>query len=237
MHKLPPKILVIEFDESSANMLCNTIERNWYDVYKAKETDDLVQLSLDLKPNLIIISSKLKNISALNLATKIKQAIRSDSLPIIFLIDKTECKASYVSGSDSLTETINRPYTPNELIYLIKALMRKSQPIFQDKILKYKDVKLDLLTYKVYKGNHCIHLGPTEFSILQFLLENPKVIHSREMIIDYVWKTDKFIEPRTIDVHINRLRKLLDPAKTQTSFIKTVRGSGYCLSLPSEIDI
>ena len=143
---------------------------------------------------------------------------------------------NYKLTDTTLVEVVYRPFTPNQLMTAIKSLLRKSQPIFQDKIIKHKDVSMDLATYKVYRSNKVIHLGPTEFKILQLFIQAPRTIFSRQQIIDYVWGVDKIIELRTVDVHVNRLRSLMKLEKNEIPFIKTVRASGYCLNLPGEIE-
>lgn len=111
----------------------------------------------------------------------------------------------------------------------IRTLLRKSRPVFQDKIIKYNDIRMDLSTYRVYRNNKQVHLGPTEFKILQLLVQKPKSIYSRRQIIDYVWGTEKDIAHRTIDVHVNRIRTLMKLEKDQYQLIKTIRSAGYCL--------
>ena len=118
----------------------------------------------------------------------------------------------------------------------IKSLLRKSKPVFQDKVIRYKDLTMDLATYKVHRGDKRIHLGPTEFKIMQMLIQAPKVILSRQEIIDCVWGSNQQIEPRTVDVHVNRLRSLVKIRENELPFIKTVRAAGYCLNLPGERD-
>ena len=110
----------------------------------------------------------------------------------------------------------------------IRSLLRKSSPVFQDKFIKHKDISMDLSTYKVFRGKKQIHFGPTEFKILQLFTMNPDNVYSRRQIIDYVWGVDKEIAYRTIDVHINRIRKLMD-LDDGRQVIRTIRAAGYSL--------
>lgn len=260
--KLPPKILIIESDDAMSTSMGNTIERAWFDVAKASNEEVAIKSATLNPPNLAIISSRLKGSSAIEMAHRLKKSHKLANLPIIFLIDEGESSANYSMKDNEFIEIVYRPYTPFQLMTKIKSLLRKSQPIFQDKLIKYKDVSLDLATYRVFKGQKPIHLGPTEFKILQLFMQSPKVIFSREQIISHVWGENKNIELRTVDVHVNRLRtlmnskfegKLIQPQSSNeaslngdrpplklngqdSQFIKTVRASGYCLNLPGEIE-
>ena len=127
------------------------------------------------------------------------------------------------------TEVLQRPFTPNELMTTIRLLLRKSKPVFQDKVIKYGDISMDLSTFKVLRGAKQVHLGPTEFKILELFVQKPKNIYSRRQIIDYVWGTEKDIAHRTIDVHINRIRTLMKLDSDRYPLIKTIRSAGYCL--------
>ncbi|MGI4775980.1 MAG: winged helix-turn-helix domain-containing protein [Janthinobacterium lividum] len=253
--KLPPKILVIESDGSNSYSVGNTIERSWFDVYRANSEESAIKIAINNPPNVAVISSEIKEISAHEMAIKLRKLNKLINLPIILVYKEERVTNNLLD--DEFVEIICQPFTPFQLMTKVKSLLRKSQPIFQDKLIKYKDVSIDLATYKVFKGQQAVHLGPTEFKILHLFLQFPRVIFSREYIINYVWGENKDIEPRTVDVHVNRLRTImsagpkgktlkvnirdsgkmsalkLDPYNGQ--FIKTVRSSGYCLNLPGEI--
>jgi two-component system phosphate regulon response regulator PhoB len=259
--KLPPKILIVESDEALSTSVANTIERGLLNVSKANSEENAMKLAISSVPNIAIISSRMKDISAIEMANKLRKVHKLVNLPLIFLIDESEAVANYNMRDNEFVEIISRPFTPFQLMTGIKSLLRKSQPIFQDKLIKYKDVSIDLARYKVFKGQKPIHLGPTEFKILQLFMQSPRVIFSREQIINYVWGENKNIELRTVDVHVNRLRTLMNvppepknhdatnisensnkirsmikAAPHDVQFIKTVRSSGYCLNLPGEIE-
>jgi len=233
--KLPPKILVVEPDEIQRSTLCNTIERYWFSVLRARDSDMALRM-LDLeKPHIVVISTKLKDISALDLGLKIRQQRGSAEMPIIFILEEAEAQDQYGKLDHTFIEYVRRPFTPNEVMTAIKSLIGKAKPVFQDKVITYKDLSMDLATFKVSRGDKKIHLGPTEFKIMQLLVQSPKVIFSRQQIIDYVWGAGKDIETRTVDVHVNRLRALIKLDRLEIPFIKTIRNSGYCLNLPGEI--
>ncbi len=226
--KLPPKILVIEYDELLNASLCNTIERYWFDVTRVRNSESAIRSASINLPNVAIISSRLQDISAVEMATRLRKIKGLKFLPIAFLVDQGESIENYNITNDDFTKVIFRPFTPNELMISIRSLLRKSSPVFQDKFIKHKDISMDLSTYKVFRGKKQIHFGPTEFKILQLFTMNPDNVYSRRQIIDYVWGVDKEIAYRTIDVHINRIRKLMD-LDDGRQVIRTIRAAGYSL--------
>ena len=207
--KLPPKILVIEPDEVLNANLCNTIERYWFNVNRAKSAETAFRAAEVDPPNVVIISSRIQDRSDLEMANQVRKIKELKDLPIVFLIEEDESVDNYNIAGDSHSETLCRPFTPNELMTTIRALLRKSKHVFQDKVIKYNDISMDLSTFKVYRATKQVHLGPTEFKILQLFVQKPKNIYSRRQIIDYVWGVDKEIAQRTIDVHVNRIRTLM----------------------------
>ena len=138
-----------------------------------------------------------------------------------------------VKGLDnSFDDYLIKPFAQSDLINKVKSILGKMRPTLLSKTMEYKDLKIDLASFRVIRGNREIHLGPTEFKILQCLMDAPKKIFSREFLMTYVWGPENNVEIRTIDVHINRLRTALKNPNEDLPFIKTVRSAGYCLSLP-----
>jgi two-component system, OmpR family, phosphate regulon response regulator PhoB len=227
--KLPPKILVIEPDEVLNASLCNTIERYWFDVNRARSSETAIRAAEVDPPNVVIVSSRIQDKSAIEMAIQVRKIAGLKEVPIVFLIEQGEPVENYNIAGDSFSETICRPFTPNELMTTIRALLRKSKPVFLDKVIKHNDISMDLSTFKVFRGAKQVHLGPTEFKILQLFVQRPKNIYSRRQIIDYVWGVDKDIAQRTIDVHVNRIRTLMKLPADQYQLIKTIRSAGYCL--------
>jgi len=225
--KLPPIILVVEPNKVLNTNMCNAMERCWFNVIRGLDADAAAKISETTPPNVAIISSKIQDQSASELAICLRKKLQD--LPIVFLLEPGESAKNYALVDDNYVEFLFRPFTPNGLISATKTLLRKAKPVFQDKVIKYNDITMDLATYKVRRSNTQIHLGPTEFKILQLFVQKPKNIYSRRQIIDYVWGTDEDIAHRTIDVHINRIRTLMKLDTDQYHIIKTIRSAGYCL--------
>ncbi len=227
--KLPPKILVIEPDDTLRSAICNAIERYWFDVIRAKDADFGLRYAEVDPPHVIIISSRKQNKSASEIARKFANVQRLENIPMLFLIEEAEKEANYENITKALTTTLIRPFTPNELMTTIKSILRKYNPLLQDRVISYNDINMDLCTFKITRGDKRVHLGPMEFKILQLLVQNPKNVYSRDQIIDYAWGATKDIAHRTIDVHINRIRAALKRDSDRFQIIKTIRSSGYCL--------
>lgn len=227
--KLPPKILVVEPDEHMNANICNMIERYWFNVIRAKDYETALKEAEINLPNVAIISSRIQGQSAKEMSVALKKIPHLKELPVIFLMEPDEPISNY-NVTDGFSEVLVRPFTLNELMTLIRSLLRKSNPIFQDKVIKYNDISMDLSTFQVTRGNKVVHLGPTEFKILQLFVQKPKNIYSRAEIIDHVWNSNsKDISLRTIDVHINRIRILMKLDTDRYPLIKTIRSRGYCL--------
>jgi two-component system phosphate regulon response regulator PhoB len=231
--KLSPTILVIEPDEVKSTLICNVIERYCFNAIKTKDATSVTVNQRIIYPNLIIISAYSNNIEVSEIMNKISSIPSLAKLPVMLILDQSESTDDIQRKiSANIQDVLYRPFVSSELMSMIKYLLRKSQPVFQEKIIKYKDISIDLATYKVFYKNRPVHLGPTEFNILQLFVQSPETVYSREYIIEYVWGKDKVIEDRTVDVHINRLRGLIK-FDGDEQLIKTIRASGYCLGSAS----
>lgn len=237
-YKLPLKILALDSDDTSSALWCKILERNGFDVVRLSAAEQLGKVLATETLNLAIISSRSHGISALEVAVQIKKLKKFENLPIIFLLDPDELKANYyaLNGNNSdITEILHRPFSSDSILNIVRSLLRRVKPQLQATVLQYKDISINLANYKVFRGGKQIHLGPTEFKMLHLFLKSPKVIFSRQNIIDHVWGADKIVETRTVDVHINRLRNTINTVNDDP-LIKTIRSGGYCISLPGEID-
>ena len=230
--KLPPKILVIDNDEIILGKICNGIERALFSVVRSHEISSGIEMLKQHKINAVVITTRFGQEKLYSIMNEFVQR----NLCIVICMEENENIESYKNFTFPLLSFITRPFTPNELITEIKSLLRKSNPVLEDKVLRYKDLSMDLATYKVNRGSKQIYLGPTEFKMLQTLIMDPKHIFSREQILELVWGNSENVDLRTIDVHINRIRSFLKLDTDITSIIQTVRSKGYCLSLPGQKD-
>ncbi|WP_367364586.1 winged helix-turn-helix domain-containing protein [Candidatus Tisiphia endosymbiont of Nedyus quadrimaculatus] len=229
--KLPPRVLIIESTKSINVSLSNVIERAWFDLVKVNTIEKAMVSSIANHPDIIIVDSMVQDKVATEIATKLREINGLAKVPVIFLLHSGESPSNYTLEDNNFVVSLIKPFTPDQLMISIRSLLRRSNLILQDKVIKYKEVSMDLTTYKVTNNGRIIRLGPTEFKILQLLIKAPKVIFSRQDIVDKVWGKDTTIDLRTIDVHINRIRASLKNKESEV-FIKTVRATGYCLDLP-----
>ncbi|WP_425360997.1 winged helix-turn-helix domain-containing protein [Candidatus Tisiphia endosymbiont of Stenodema calcarata] len=230
--KLPPRILIIESTKSINVSLSNVIERAWFNLVKANTIEKAIAYSIANHPDIIIVDSMVQDKVATEIATKLREINGLEKVPIIFLLHSGESPSNYTLEDNNFVVSLTKPFTSDQLMISIRSLLRRSNLILQDKVIKYKEVSMDLTTYKVTNKGRIIRLGPTEFEILQLFIKAPKVIFSRQDIVDKVWGRDTSIDLRTIDVHINRIRTSLKNKESEV-FIKTIRAIGYCLDLPN----
>jgi two-component system, OmpR family, phosphate regulon response regulator PhoB len=227
---LTPSVLIIEDEEAIIVMLRYNLERQGYIVHSTSDGDEALTMVKEIKPDIILLDWMLPGCSGITICKTLRSNEETKSIPIIMLTAKGE-ESDRIKGLDSgADDYIVKPFSPTELIARMRAIFRRMRPAFSDKALSFGNVKMDLSSYKVTRNGTEVHLGPTEFRILQCLLEYPKRILSRETILTQVWGYDSDIELRTVDVHINRLRAALRLSdESNTPFIWTIRSAGYCL--------
>jgi two-component system phosphate regulon response regulator PhoB len=227
-----PNILLVTAEEKLGSSLSTILERHTFKVQKVTNGDNAISACEKARPDIVVLDSDLPGISGIGVCTILRTKANSKNVPIIMLSNR-EGEFDRVKGLDSgMDDFIVKPFQPNELITRIKAIFRRIRPNFSSRSLLYKDLKMDMASYRVTRDTRDIHLGPTEFRILQCLMEFPKRVLSREYIMSHVWGYNSQVEPRTIDVHINRLRSALKNDNEDLPFIKTIRSAGYCLGGP-----
>lgn len=236
---LPPTILIIDNDLVSRTTASNTLERNGF-IVRTKSTPDeslkfLDNCSESSKPHLIIINSALEGLSGIELCTIIKTKKAFSQVPVIMISEKESTMLQLQGLKNSFDDYLIAPFSHNDLISSVKIILGKSKPVLRKKVLSFESLKMDLMSYRVTKNNREVHLGPTEFKILQCFIEEPYRIFSRQDLMDLVWDKKENVELRTVDVHINRLRSALSEPGQHSHPIKTVRSAGYCLELSESV--
>jgi two-component system phosphate regulon response regulator PhoB len=231
-----PTVLIVEPNNDLYNLMSQNLQQHGFKIERAVNgRDALDSFKKDhLKPNLLIIESNLPDLSGVALSTIFRTKPDTKTTPIVMLTEKTKNMETIKGLDTGIDDYIIKPFTLNEFIASIKSLFRKTRTVTNNKVIEYKDIKMDTSSFRVSRGGREIHLGPTEFRILQCLMEYPKRILSRDHIIKHVWGYGSNVDPRTIDVHINRLRAALKNNKDDVTFIKTIRSAGYCLGGPGK---
>ena len=220
-------ILVVEDDKSLLPMITYNIEKNGFQVKSATNGEDALLLIKEEIPSLAIFDWMIPEPNGLELCKILRRKQETSNLPIIMLTAREEEQDRIRGLEYGADDYISKPFSPAELIARIKALIRRSTST-QNNILEFEDIKIYDNEHKVFRGKTRVHLGPTEYKLLKHLMENPCRVFSREQLLDSVWGHGIYVERRTVDTHIRRLRKSLN-IEGKKNFIRTIRSSGYSI--------
>jgi two-component system, OmpR family, phosphate regulon response regulator PhoB len=224
-----PTILVVEDEPAIRELLKVNLVDAGYDVLEAGDAEAAHDALRQALPSLLLLDWMLPGQSGIALARQLRGAVRTRDLPIIMLTARGD-EADKVAGLEAwVDDYVTKPFSPRELKARIKAVLRRRAPEAAQETLEAGALKLDPVTHRVTAGEKDVSLGPTEFRLLRFLLARPERVHSRAQLLDMVWGDHVYIEERTVDVHIRRLRVALE-AHDLDGMIETVRGSGYRLN-------
>ena len=219
-------ILIVEDEKSIRDMVYFALDREGYEIDEAVDGKQATEKLTQIKPSLILMDWMLPDTSGIELVRRIKRDEITHDIPVIMLTAKTE-ERDKVEGLDSgADDYITKPFSVKELSARIRAVLRRvDSDSKEDKLVSGKLI-LDLDAHQVSVEGTQVEVGPTEFRLLEFFMTHPDKVYSRAQLLDYVWGRSKFVEERTVDVHILRLRKLLKPYNCHT-MVQTVRGYGY----------
>ncbi|MGH7124659.1 MAG: phosphate regulon transcriptional regulator PhoB [Stellaceae bacterium] len=223
-----PLILVVEDEPALATLLRYNLEKEGFSVAEAHDGEEaLLQLS-ERTPDAVLLDWMLPQVSGLEICRRIRRTPQWRTLPVIMLTAKGE-EVDRVRGLEGgADDYVVKPFGVTELVARLKAVLRRARPTAGAETLRYADLVMDLASHRVTRNGDPVHLGPTEFRLLRVLLERPGRVFSREQLLDAVWGRESEIEPRTVDVHIRRLRKALNE-DGRRDLIRTVRAAGYAV--------
>jgi len=223
-----PHILIVEDEPPLVEVIRYNLEKEGFRASVAVDGEEAMMLVDEDKPDLVILDWMLPRLSGIEVCRQLRKKGEGRNLPIIMLTARSE-EGDRIQGLDSgADDFVAKPFSPKELIARVRAILRRSRPSLSEERLAYADIVMDLATHRVTREERPIHLGPTEFRLLRVLLERPGRVFSREQLLDTVWGRDIYVETRTVDVHILRLRKALNEGGG-ADIIRTVRGAGYAL--------
>jgi two-component system phosphate regulon response regulator PhoB len=226
-----PTILVVEDEPAILELLKVNLVDAGYEVQAAPDAETANSLLKESLPDLLLLDWMLPGQSGLAFAKQLRVNARTKELPVIMVTARTD-EADRVAGLEAwVDDYVTKPFSPRELKARIKSVLRRRAPEAAQEPLVAGTLKLDPATHRVTADGRPVPMGPTEFRLLRFLLARPERVHSRAQLLDQVWGDQVYIEERTVDVHIRRLRLALEPFDL-ASLIETVRGSGYRLSAP-----
>jgi two-component system phosphate regulon response regulator PhoB len=222
-------VLIVEDEEAIVTMLRYNLEKEGYKVYSTDDGEEALTMVKEHRPDVIVLDWMLPSMSGIEVCEALRRNNDTKGIPIIMLSARGE-EGDRIQGLDAgADDYMIKPFSPSELNARIRAVFRRFRPVLSEKVMNYSDVRMDLSVHKVWRADREIHLSPTEFSLLQYLMEHPGRVFSREQLLDAVWGHDIYVELRTVDVHIRRLRKGLNPEGKQMELIRTVRSAGYAL--------
>ncbi len=225
---MKPRILLIEDDISLTELVRYNLDHEGFEVECAADGEEGLLMAQETPPDLVLLDWMLPNLSGIEICRRLRRNTSTANVPVIMLTARAD-EADRIRGLDTgADDYITKPFSPRELIARIHAILRRIRPALTGQMLRYDDITLDGTSHKVARNGSQVHLGPTEFRLLRHFMENPSRVFSREQLLDAVWGHDVYVELRTVDVHIRRLRKALTVDGTK-DVIRTVRAAGYAL--------
>lgn len=223
------KVLIVEDEAAIVTMLRYNLEKEGFKVYYTGDGDEAVGLVKAHHPDVIVLDWMLPGMSGIDICAELRRQEETKTVPIIMLSARGE-ENDRIRGLDAgADDYMVKPFSPSELIARIRAVLRRLRPALSEKILTFGGLKMDMVTHHITRDGKAVHLSPTEFSLLRYLMEHPGRVFSREQLLDAVWGHDIYVELRTVDVHIRRLRKGLAITDGQSELVRTVRSAGYAL--------
>lgn len=221
------KVLVVEDEQALALLLKYNLEKEGYDVVIEDRGNKVLGVVERECPSLILLDWMLPELSGVEICKIIRSKPDLKNIPIIMLTAKGQEEDKIKGLNAGADDYVTKPFSVPELMARVKTNMRRAPQIMVTKELVYEDIKMDLVQKKVFRNENYVHLGPTEFRLLRILIENPGQVFSREYLLKTVWGNNIYVESRTIDVHIRRLRKALNTYGAD--YIRTVRATGYSI--------
>jgi len=222
------RVLIIEDDPSIVEMLRYNLQKSGFDPLVAMDGEEGVMLVEEEAPDLVILDWMLPLMSGIEVCRRIRRRPESKDLPIIMLTAKGE-ETDRVRGLESgADDYVVKPFSPTEMMARVRAVLRRAKPALNEETLEYSGIEMDLAAHRVTRDGDPVKLGPTEYRLLKVFLERPGRVFSREQLLDMAWGRDIHVEPRTVDVHIRRLRKALNDGG-RSDLLRTVRSAGYAL--------
>jgi two-component system phosphate regulon response regulator PhoB len=227
---MTPYVLVVEDEDALATLLHYNLDKEGYRVGVAGDGEEALIMANERAPDLVILDWMLPKVSGIEVCRRLRGRAETRNVPIIMLTARGE-ETDRIRGLDTgADDYVVKPFSMVELTARVRAVLRRIRPGLADDRITVGDIIIDRVAHRVKRSGKEIHLGPTEFRLLDYLMQHPGRVFSREQLLDAVWGSDVYVEARTVDVHIGRLRKALNGA-TEADPIRTVRSAGYSLDM------
>jgi two-component system phosphate regulon response regulator PhoB len=222
-------ILVVEDEPAIQELIAYNLKQAGHQPLRADNAEQALNLVANALPDLVLLDWMLPGLSGIEFARRLRADKRTRAIPIIMLTARTDEQDKLQGLETGADDYITKPFSPRELNARIKAVLRRRAPEMTDDMVQLGGLKLDPASHRVTGNGEPVDLGPTEFRLLHFLMTHAERVHSRTQLLDQVWGDHVFVEERTVDVHIRRLRKALEPTQLD-GLVQTVRGTGYRFS-------
>jgi two-component system phosphate regulon response regulator PhoB len=222
-------VLVVEDEPAIQELISYNLQQAGHQPMRAGSAEDALNIMRHALPDLVLVDWMLPGLSGIELAKRIKSDKRTKTVPIIMLTARAAEEDKLTGLETGADDYITKPFSPRELNARVKAVLRRRAPQMTDDVVEIDGLRLDPASHRITGHGQPVELGPTEFRLLHFLMTHTERVHSRTQLLDQVWGDHVFVEERTVDVHIRRLRKALE-ASGHDRLIQTVRGSGYRFS-------
>jgi two-component system phosphate regulon response regulator PhoB len=228
-----PTILVVEDEAPLMTLVRYNLEKQGFRVEEAADGQEALLRVAEAKPDLVLLDWMLPSLSGIEVCRQLRRKPATRDLPIIMLTARTEDQDQVRALDTGADDYVTKPFAMDGLVARIRALLRRSGTVPSKGTLSFRDLVMDQDAHRVTRGGRSLHLGPTEYRLLEFFLTHPGRVFSREQLLDAVWGRDIHVEPRTVDVHIRRLRKAVN-GPGEPDVIRTVRSAGYALDIEQD---
>ncbi len=223
-----PYVLVVEDEAALATMLRYNLEKQGFRVEEAVDGQEALTRIAEAVPDIVLLDWMLPVMSGIEVCRQIRRRPATRDLPVIMVTARTEDQDAVRGLNTGADDYINKPFNMNALLARMRALLRRAGAVPVRGQHIFHDITMDLTAHRVHRNSRAVHLGPTEFRLLEFLMQHPRRVFSREELLNSVWGPDIHVEPRTVDVHIRRLRKSIN-GEGELDVVRTVRAAGYAL--------
>jgi two-component system phosphate regulon response regulator PhoB len=230
---MKPRVLVVEDENNLVTLLRYNLEKEGFEVATTGDGEEALLLVEERAPDIILLDWMVPIVSGMEVCRRLRRDPATRDIPIIMLTARGEEEDRVRGLNAGADDYITKPFSPGELIARIHAVLRRTRPALEADVLSFADIQMDIAAHRVTRAGQAVELRPIEFRLLRHFIEHPGRVFSREQLLDQVWGDDAFIEPRTVDVHIRRLRKALDVTGGE-DLIRTVRATGYALEAPAK---
>lgn len=221
-------VLIVEDDPALAELLRYNLESAGFSAMVEADGDDAISAIREREPDVLVLDWMIPSLSGIDVCRRVRAMPERRDLPIIMLTARSEETDKVLGLEAGADDYMVKPFSPKELVARIRAILRRSRPELDSESIEYAGITMDTAAHRVTRNGKAVHLGPTEYRLLRVLLERPGRVFSRDQLLDRAWDPNIHVEPRTVDVHIRRLRKALN-AGGEPDLIRTVRSAGYAI--------